>query len=123
MDQETEPQVVQGEPLQMPAQRPARSQPLADRGDDLRADLVVADEGDVPRSLGARVRLAEIVEERAEAQRALASQLVRERFRQERLDLSGQVAGESLEIGLDAEPLLQHREGVAEDVEVMIRVL
>ena len=35
----------------------------------------------------------------------------------------GQVAGEARQVALDLEPLLEHRQGVAVDVEVVVRVL
>ena len=57
-------------------------------------DLVVADEGHVPASLGSGLRLAEVVEEGAEAERAAPRELVGEGLGEKRLDLARQVARE-----------------------------
>ena len=72
MDQEAESQVVPREPLKVEAEGTAGAKPPTDPGDDLRADLVVTDEGDVARSLRAGLRLAQVMEERTEAQRVAA---------------------------------------------------
>ncbi len=83
IDQEAEAQVVQGQPLKVGAEGVACSKPAADPGDDLGSRAVVADEGDVAGPLASRRRLAEVVEERAEAQRIGARELVGERLGQE----------------------------------------
>src|SRR5829696_367235 len=123
VDQESEAQVMQGEALKVTTERTAGAPAPADRRDQPSPDLVVPDEGDVARSLGTSLRLAEVVEERAESQSIPASELVRERLVEELLDVRSQVPGEILEVRLDPEPFLEHCERVAEDVEVVIRVL
>src|SRR5215210_8642830 len=123
VDQEAEAQMVLGEPLQVGAEAPAHLEAAADARDDPCPGLVVPDEGDVGTGIRAGLRLAEIVEERPEAQGAGTCEVICERLREELLDLRREVAREAGQIGLEAQPLLQHRESVAEYVEVVIGVL
>ena len=92
----------------------------ADFVDHLGALLVVADEGDEAAPLATGLRLGDVVQEGAEAQRGAAAQLVGQRLGEQRLDLGGALAGEALEVGLDLERLLEHRDRVAVDVEVVV---
>src|SRR6187397_1734414 len=89
VDHEAEPQVLAGERLQVPAEAAAGSQAGADPPDDLRPGAVVADEGDVAVALAPRRRLADVVEERAEAQRRAAAHLVGQRLGEQLGDLGG----------------------------------
>src|SRR5918996_5609608 len=114
---------MEGEALQVRTELARDPQAPADVGDDPRANLVVSDEGHVARALRAGLRLADIVEEGAEAEGVAAVELVRERLGQEGIDLGGELSGETLHVPLEAEPLLQHGDGVAVDVEVVVRVL
>jgi hypothetical protein len=123
MNQEAEPQVMEREALEVGAELAAHPEPAADLGDDLRADLVVADEGHVPGALRACPGLAEVVEERAEPQRLAAREPVRQRLVQKGIDVRRQGSGKARHVPLEAEPLLQHGKRVAEYVEVVIRVL
>ena len=84
VDQEAEAQVVQGQVLEVAGEGAARAQPGAERADDLGAVAVVAEEGDVAVPLGPRRRLADVVQERAEAQRGGAAHLVGERLGEQR---------------------------------------
>ena len=84
---------------------------------------VVAAEADEAVAFAAGRRLADVVEEGAEAQRRAAAHLVGERLGQQRLDLGGALAGEALEVGLDLERVLEHGERVAVDVEVVVGAL
>ena len=123
VDEEAEPQVVQGQRLQVGGERAAGAQPPADRADDLRPDAVVADEGDVAAALAARRRLADVVQDGAEAQRGAAGHLVGERLVEQRPHLLDSLAGEAAEVGLDLERALEHRQRVAVDVEVVVGAL
>src|SRR5439155_11530976 len=100
-DQEAEPQVVHGEPLQMAAKRPAGLQALADAADETGALAVVADEGDVAAGLAPRGGLADVVEEGAEAQRVPAAHLIRERLVEEGSRVGRALAGVALQVGVD----------------------
>ena len=120
VDEEAEAQVVQGQRLQMRGQRAARPQPAAGGADHLGALAVVADEGDVAAALAAGRRLADVVEDRAEAQRRAPGHLVGERLVEQRPGLRGALAGEAIEVRLDLERALQHRQRVAVDVEVVV---
>ena len=93
------------------------------RADDLGPGRVVADEGDAAAGLPPRRRLAEVVEQRAEAQRLAAGQLVGERLGEQLPRLLGPLAREALEVGLDLEQPLEHRQRVAVDVEVVVGAL
>ena len=84
-------------------QRAARPQPPAHFADHLGALAVVADEGDVAAALAPRLRLGDVVQDRAEAQRGAAGQLVGERLFEQRPGLGGALAGEALEVALDLE--------------------
>ena len=120
VDEEAEPQVVQGQRLQVSRESLAGAQPPAEPADDLGPLAVVADEGDVAVALPARRRLADVVQEGAEAQRRAAAHLVGERLGEQLPRLRGALAGEPVEVGLDLERPLQHRQGVAVDVEVVV---
>ena len=96
---------------------------LRDLGDDQGADLVVADEGDVARALRARLGLAQVVEERAETHRLPRVSSSASGSARKAVDLGREVAREPLHVALEAEPLPQHLQRVAEDVEVVVRVL
>src|SRR5680860_584209 len=80
VDHEAEPQVLPGQRLQVAGQPAAGAQATADPADDLRADAVVADEGDVAVALALGRRLADVVQEGAEAQRRAVADLVGERL-------------------------------------------
>ena len=56
----------------------------------------------------------------AEAQRGAAGHLVGERLVEQRPRFAGALAGEAVEVGLDLERALQHRQRVAVDVEVVV---
>ena len=78
---EPEVQVMEGERLEVAGERPARLQPRARPADERRALAVVADEGDeAALVLLAGRGLAGVVEDRAEAQRVAAGELVGERL-------------------------------------------
>ena len=63
------------------------------------------------------------MEEGAEAQRRAAGHLVGERLVEQRPRLRGALAGEAVEVGLDLERVLEHRQRVAVDVEVVVGAL
>ncbi len=123
VDHEAEAQVVEGERPEVIGQSPAGPQARAERRDHLGADVVVADEGHVAVALPLRPRLADVVQERAEAERGAAAELVGERLLEQLPDLVGALAGEAVEAGLDREGLLEHRDRVAVDVEMVVRAL
>ena len=123
VDEEAEPQVVQGEGLQVLGQLAAGPQAAAEPADDLGAVAVVADEGDVAVALAPGRRLADVVQEGAEAQRRAAGHLVGERLGEQRRRLGGALAGEAVEVVLDLQRLLEHGERVAVDVEVVVGAL
>src|SRR5205085_8434163 len=81
------------------------------------------DEGDVAAALPLRLRLADVVQQRAEAQRLAAGQLIGQRLVEELGRLGRQSAEEAGQVCLDREPLLEHGQGVAMDVEVVVGVL
>ncbi len=58
-----------------------------------------------------------------EAKGATPREPVGQRLLQELRELPGQIAREPREIPLDRKPLLEHRKGVTENVEVVVRVL
>src|SRR5829696_4661782 len=122
-DQEPESQVMERKVLQLARQPATRLQPLAQPAHDRGALAVVADERDVVAVHAPRCRLAEVVNDGTEAQRSSSRQLVGERLVQELRDLGSAFAGEALEVGFDLQQLAQHFDGVAVDVEVMIRIL
>src|SRR6185503_5334614 len=101
-------------PLQVGAECPAGAEPPADSTDDLRADRVVPDEGDVAGAIRTRLRLTEVVEECAEAERVTPSELVGERLRQELGDLGRLISVECGQVALDSEPLFEHSQRVTE---------
>ena len=123
VDEEAEAQVVEGERPQVVGQPAARPQPGAEPADDLRPVAVMADEGDVAALLAARRRLADVVEEGAEAKRGAPGHLVGEGLGEQLRDLAGALAGEALQVGLDLQRVPEHREGVAVDVEVVVGAL
>src|SRR4051794_33564263 len=86
-DEKPQAQMVKRETLEVTRQPPARLQSLAQRAHDPRPLAVVADERDVVAVHLTRGRLAEVVNDGAEAQRASPSQLVGERLGQEIGDL------------------------------------
>ena len=80
----------------------------------------MADEGDVAALLAARRRLADVVEEGAEAQRGAAGHLVGQGLGEQLRGLACALAGEALQVGLDLERVLEDGERVAVDVEVVV---
>ena len=123
VDEEAEAQVVEGERPEVIGQSPAGPQARAERGDHLGADVVVADECHVAVALALRPRLADVVQERAEAERGATAEVVGKRLLEQLADLVCTLAGEAVEAGLDREGLLEHRDRVAVDVEMVVRAL
>jgi hypothetical protein len=123
VDEEPEAQVVQRQVLEVTGQAATRPQALAQAPDDRDAVAIVADEGDEAVLLGAGGRLADVVHERAEAQRRAAAHLVGERLGEERLQLLRPLAPEPPQVRLDRERLLEHRHRVPVDVEVVVGAL
>src|SRR5262249_59446040 len=80
VNEEAEPQVMKSQAAKMLGQGPARAQPRADLRDHLRADLVVADEGHVAVPFAARLRLGDVMEKGAQAERGAAGELVGRRL-------------------------------------------
>src|SRR6201747_1076562 len=119
-NQESEPQVMERQALQVPGEAAAGPQPGADLADDLRAHPVVPTESDEAVAFGPGGRLADVVKEGTEAQGGAAAPLIGERLRQQRRDVVGASAGEAAEIPLDLQRVLEHGERVAVDVEVVI---
>ena len=60
------------------------------------------------------------MDERAEAQRVTARQIIGERLLEQLPRLVCTLAGEAPQIGLDLEQPLEHRHGVVIDVEVVV---
>ena len=88
VNEEAQPEVVEGEVGEVLGKPPAYAQPLTQLADDPRTGAVMADEQDSTAfGFGAGLRLSEIVEERGEAQRAAASELVGERLGEHPADL------------------------------------
>ncbi len=114
---------MQGQALQVAGEAATGAQSRADPADDLRPLAIVAAEADEALLLGPRRRLADVVEEGAEAERGAAARLVGQRLRQQRRHLRRPLAGEAVEVALDFERVLEHRQRVAEDVEVVVRSL
>ncbi len=73
--------------------------------------------------LPARHRLADVVQDGAEAKRRAATEIVGERLVEQHAHLSGSLAGVAVEVALDREQLLEHLDRVIVDVEVVVRVL
>ena len=124
VDEEAEPQVVQGQPLQVRGEGAAGAQPPADPADDLRPDAVVADEGDV----AARARRGSpACRCRGGGRRSAA------RCRGVISSASGSASSRPTSAArspakrsrsrLDLERLLEHRQRVAVDVEVVVGAL
>ncbi len=124
VDQEAEPQVVDGQVHQVVGETAAGTQAEAELADEAGTGAIVADEQD-PASLahGACLRLAEVVEEGREAQRITPGELVGERLRQQRANVRGRRAHEGLEVGLHLDQPRQHLHGVPVNVEMVVRVL
>ena len=80
----------------------------------------MADEGDPPVVHRPGRRLADVVQQGAEAQRAAARDLVRQRLGQQLGHLGRGVAGVPRQVGLDLEQVLEHRERVVVHVEVVV---
>src|SRR3954447_7989248 len=99
-DQEAEAQVMERQSLQVAGEAATGTEATADAGDDLDPDLVVATEADEAVHLGPRRRLADVVEEGAEAQGGAPGHLVGERFGEERRDLLGPLAAEAGQVAL-----------------------
>ena len=125
MHEEAEHEVVASEPADEAGEALAGAQPAAQLADHLLADGVVAHEGDAAAGEHvARGRLADVVQQRAEAQRLGAGELVAERLGQDPLDARGLLGAEQLR-----QPLLQldlpgqHLERVVVDVEVVVVAL
>ena len=92
-----------------PCSAPSRSWPM--------------NETDPALALGSGHRLADVVEQGAEAKPGAPRQLVGERLAEQRADLVGAVAGEALEVALDLEQFVEHLDRVVVDVEVVVGVL
>ena len=124
MHQEAQAQVLEADQLEVSAQPPRGPQPLADRADDPRAGAVVAEEEDAALVVhAAGLRLAEVVEERAEAKRGAAVEPVGELLAEDGLDGRGVLAGVLGEVALDREQPLEDLDRVPVGVEVVVRVL
>ena len=115
--EEAEHEVVAGHPLEEAAEPLARPEPAADLPHHLLAEAVVAHEGHaavVADVVGGR--LPDVVEERSEAERLAARELVGER-------LVEHLAQLALGLGLDLDQALQHLERVPVDVLVVVVAL
>src|SRR5581483_8164885 len=104
-DHEAQPQVMERQRLEVAPELGARAQTPAEPPDDLGPDPVVADEGDVSAALAPRRRLAQVVDEGAEAKRLAPRHLVGQGLGQERGQLGGALARVALELALHAQEL------------------
>src|SRR5215207_10453784 len=109
--------MVQRQRLQVEAEPPARTQPLADLADDPLAGPVVPDEGDVSAALLAGLGLAEVVQHSAEAKRAAAGDLVRQRLGEQLRGSPRLLADEARQLPLEPKRVLEHRQRMTVDVE------
>jgi hypothetical protein len=80
MDHEAEAEVVHGQILEVPGEDATGAQAPAERTDDPDAVAIVADEGDETVPFRTGRRLADVMQESAEAQRRAATHLVSERL-------------------------------------------
>ncbi len=112
--------MVEGERLQMGGESAAGPEPAAGLPHHLGTDAVVADEGHVAAALAAGRGLADVVQDGAEAQRGAPGHVVGQRLLEQRPRLRGALAGEAVEVRLDGQRLLEHRQRVAVDVEVVV---
>ena len=102
---------------------PRRLQSPAELDDHLGPDRIVADEADPALTLGPGRRLADVVEQRREAEGVAAGQLVSERLGEQPGDLAGRIAAELRQGPLDLEAATQDLEGVVVGVEVVVGAL
>ena len=125
MDEEAEPQVVPAERGDVVGELLRRAQPAQHGAGDLRPLAVVAGEADAAAGpLGARPRLGGVVQQRGEAHRLAARELVGERLAQQRADRLGVLAEAGRDrVALDRDHLVEHLERVVVDVEVVEHVL
>ena len=125
MDEEAEAQVVQAERGDVVGELLGRAQPAQDGAGQLGARAVVAGEAEAAvRPLAARPRLGGVVQQRGEAHRVAARELVGERLAQQRRDRSGVLAEPGRErVALDRCDLVEHLERVVVHVEVVEDVL
>ena len=98
MDEEAEHEVVAGEPVEEAAEALARAQAAAELAHHLLAEPSWPDEGHAAvRAHAARGRLADVVQQRAEAERLAARELVRQRLREHRAQPRRQLAEHRLQ--------------------------
>ena len=123
-DHEAEPQVMEGQRLQVAGQLARGAQAAHDLADRPHPLDVVAFEADEAVAFGPGRGLGDVVEEGAEAQGDGAVHLVGERLGEVGGGLVGALgADEARQVGLDLQRVLEHLERVAVHVEVVVGAL